>query len=141
MILITHRGNIQGPNKDSENSPDYIREALSMGFNVEVDAHLTNNRLYLGHNEPTHLISEDFLNNKKLWSHAKNFNALSCFLELKFHCFWHEGDDYTITSKGFIWAYPSKLGLHNTIAVIPEGKLEKWDHFSGVCSYWVQSYG
>ena len=25
------------------------------------------------------------------------------------HYFWHQEDDYTITSKGIIWAYPGKV--------------------------------
>ena len=37
MILISHRGNITGIEKDSENKPDYIFNALNKGFNVEID--------------------------------------------------------------------------------------------------------
>ena len=28
QVLISHRGNLNGKNKDRENSPDYIKEAL-----------------------------------------------------------------------------------------------------------------
>ncbi len=37
MILISHRGNINGKNEIRENSIFYIMEALSMGFDVEID--------------------------------------------------------------------------------------------------------
>ena len=35
MILIAHRGNIDGPS-EMENHPDHIQKALDAGFNVEV---------------------------------------------------------------------------------------------------------
>ena len=31
MILISHRGNIDGPNTDNENKPSYIASAISRG--------------------------------------------------------------------------------------------------------------
>ena len=37
MKLIAHRGNIDGPNPERENSPEYIEEALKAGYDVEVD--------------------------------------------------------------------------------------------------------
>ena len=37
MILISHRGNIDGPNPKLENSPEYIQLAMEKGFDVEVD--------------------------------------------------------------------------------------------------------
>ena len=37
MILISHRGNLEGKNPEKENSPIYVLQALSKGFDVEVD--------------------------------------------------------------------------------------------------------
>ena len=37
MILISHRGNLSGINKESENNPNYIKKAMDSGFDVEVD--------------------------------------------------------------------------------------------------------
>ena len=37
MILISHRGNLNGPKPDQENSPNYINNAISKGYNVEID--------------------------------------------------------------------------------------------------------
>ena len=36
MKLIAHRGNIDGPS-DEQNSPDYIDNALSLGYDAEID--------------------------------------------------------------------------------------------------------
>jgi hypothetical protein len=34
--------------------------------------------------------------------------------------FFHQEDDITLTSKGYIWAYPGKQPIKNSIAVMPE---------------------
>ena len=37
MKLISHRGNLEGPNPERENHPDYIYGALQAGYDVEID--------------------------------------------------------------------------------------------------------
>ena len=37
MILISHRGNVNGRFEDWENKPEYINDALNLGYDVEVD--------------------------------------------------------------------------------------------------------
>ena len=50
MKFIAHRGLFQGPDKDKENNPDQICEALGKGFDVEIDLRCDeNNNLFLGH--------------------------------------------------------------------------------------------
>ena len=56
MNLISHRGNIDGPQLDKENSPNYINEAIEAGYNVEIDIWFVNNKWYLGHDNPTYEI-------------------------------------------------------------------------------------
>ena len=47
MILISHRGNLNGKT-DDENKPKYIEEAFSQGFDVEVDVwYIDNQSLWL----------------------------------------------------------------------------------------------
>ena len=75
MILISHRGNLTGKNKN-ENHPSHIKNALLMGFDVEVDIWHVNGAFYLGHDKPLYKINKYFLLNPKLWSHAKNSNAI-----------------------------------------------------------------
>ena len=98
MLLISHRGNTIGPNLERENHPDYISEALKKNFYVEVDIWLQNNSYYLGHDEPMYDLSEDLLKNNKILFHAKNYEALKKLYQDKVHFFWHQNDDYTITS-------------------------------------------
>jgi len=63
MILISHRGNINGKNPTRENSPDYIMETISMGYDVEIDIWLIDNDLFLGHDNPQYKIDIDWLKN------------------------------------------------------------------------------
>ena len=89
MIFISHRGNINGIIKKRENTISYIKEALSAGFNVEVDIWYKKNSFYLGHDYPKIKVNTKFLKNKKIWCHAKNFEAVK-YLKKKITFFWHE---------------------------------------------------
>jgi hypothetical protein len=122
MILISHRGNLNGPNIAFENNLDYITEAINSGFDCEIDLWKIKEKIYLGHDEPQYIINNiNFLNNKKLWVHCKNNESLEFCLKNNFHCFFHNNDNYTITSKGYIWAYPGKEFNSNLcISVLPE---------------------
>tara|TARA_B100001057_G_C22555450_1_gene835113 strand:+ start:25 stop:489 length:465 start_codon:yes stop_codon:yes gene_type:complete len=123
MKIISHRGNLNGPNKDLENQLDTIEKAIQLGFDVEVDIWLIENQLYLGHDKPLYKVGKKILDiyKEKLWIHCKNLELLR-FLEDEqdFHYFWHEKDDYTLTSKNFIWSYPTMYNSKNIIAVMPE---------------------
>ena len=106
MKLISHRGNLSGPKPDLENSPQYIQEALTLGLDVEIDVWLVKEQLFLGHDEPQYEIDLDYLKNEKFWCHAKNPDALKLMLDNNIHCFWHDKDKFTLTSKGIPWCYP-----------------------------------
>jgi hypothetical protein len=146
MIFISHRGNLYGQGGENwENHPDYINEALKEGFDVEIDVWLIGqNKLFLGHDEPKFEISEPFLRNMHLWCHAKNEPALEFMLNHNFHCFWHETDKYTLTSKGFIWSYPGSPALHNSIILEWGDQLSPiykntLNNIKGICSDNIKS--
>jgi len=141
MILISHRGNISGIDKQSENKPDYILNALNIGYNVEVDIWHHKNELYLGHDEPIILLPEELLEYKdKLWFHAKNLDALTKLKKLDVHYFWHQNDDITITSKGYWWTYPGKKLFNNSICVLPEKFNQDISSCAGCCSDVIGRY-
>ena len=58
------------------------------------------------------------------------------------HCFWHQVDDYTITSKGYIWAYPGKeTSGKNTVLLFPERYPKiKFKSYDFICTDYVQKY-
>ena len=118
MIYISHRGNTKG-RTDKENHPDQILEALSQGFDVEMDVWLIDGNICLGHDFPEHEVKIDFLINSRFWCHAKNIVALEEMLKHGIHCFWHQEDDVVLTSNNFLWTYPCRQLTQRSIAVMP----------------------
>jgi hypothetical protein len=140
---ISHRGNIDGKIVNIENSPDYVQRALSLGYEVEIDVWFVDGSFYLGHDEPLYLTNEEFLENEKLWCHAKNREAFSKMLSNpKIHSFWHQTDDYTLTSKGIPWVFPGKKVYENSIWVLPENTVYKniLINCLGICSDYISKY-
>jgi hypothetical protein len=127
MRIIAHRGNLHGPNPTTENREETIVNALSEGFDCEIDVWRIDGRIWLGHDGPEHETSLDFLtqHGSKLWVHCKNLDALIA-LKDQFNCFFHDKDTYTLTSKGFIWGNIGSPTTDKVICVMPPG-----DH--GVC--------
>ena len=140
MKLIAHRGNTHGRNAERENSPTYIKEALATGYDAEIDVWYINNKFYLGHDDSMHEVDVDFLKTPGLWCHAKSLPALEKMLENDVHCFWHQTDDFTITSRGHIWTYPDKPVGTNSVIVChstEETQVAALQNILGVCSDYV----
>lgn len=142
MIFISHRGNLNRKNPDLENNPNQINYCLNLGLNVEVDVWFEKNHFWLGHDKPLYQIEEDFLENDNIWCHAKNQEALFLMLnKKKIHCFWHEKDQYTITSKGIIWAFPNSKLNEKSVCVLPEiCEFQNFDKCFGICSDKILDY-
>jgi hypothetical protein len=119
-LLISHRGNLEGANRDLENRPEYLLQALRLGFDVELDVWLVNGSTWmLGHDEPQYTSTLSFLLHPRVWIHAKNGAALRELLRQPLaHVFFHDRDDYTLTSRSIVWAYPDKPVLQGSIAVM-----------------------
>lgn len=140
MYLISHRGNIFGVQKESENNPNYINNALKEGYDVEIDVRYENNKFFLGHDYSQYEIDKNFLLNDKIWCHAKTNEALFELNKINAHYFWHQEDDYTITSKGFIWTYPGKKLFSKSICVLPEIVNYETIDCLGICSDYIGKY-
>jgi len=137
MIFISHRGNLHGKVRERENNPFYISEVLGMGFNVEVDVRRVGEEWFLGHDEPEYRVDRLFLEDERIWCHAKDIYTLGSLLRIDSHCFWHQTDDVTLTSENYIWTYPAKQLSSRSIAVMPEVanyKIVELKKCSGVCS-------
>lgn len=142
MIKIAHRGNLRGPDKDSENKPIDIVNAISKGFDVEADIWMNKDGIYLGHDFPEHKIDESFLEDVKsnVWFHCKNIEALGYFVNNLSDSmfFWHQEDDYTLTSNGYIWTYPGKTITNKSIIVLKEPmSLDIFKDAYGVCTSYL----
>ena len=141
MKIIAHRGLVDGPNKKLENEPSSIMIALDMGFDVEIDVNYCNKRWMLGHDAPVHPVDIEFLLQPGLWLHVKNLAAMLALSTYDVNYFWHQEDDYTLTSKGYIWTYPGKQLTHKSVCVLPEWQDTKLinlpKHCYGICSDYV----
>jgi hypothetical protein len=143
MKLISHRGNIDGKYTERENHPDYIDEAILLGYDVEVDLWSIKGVLFLGHDMPQFEITQAWINERhnKLWIHCKNTEVIGLLSSVKeFNWFWHEEDTLTLTSHQYIWAYPGKQPIQNSIAVMPEIHTEEVKQCKGICSDYIKKY-
>lgn len=140
MILISHRGNITGPNEKRENSISYIEEALELGFDVEIDI-WADKQLWLGHDNPETPCPTKFLiqNFKHLWIHCKNLEAMDLLSQFRtLNYFWHESDDFTLTSKNFIWTYPGKRVSNKSVLVVDDARRYAGPPCFGLCSDYLK---
>lgn len=148
MKMIAHRGLTDGPDVNLENRPEQIELTLSKGFDCEIDVWRIKNEWFLGHDRPDYKVSESFIGKQGLWLHCKNLDAL---LELSlcpihYEFFWHQEDDFTLTSGGYIWTYPGKELTSNSISVQPEARLDWWQwtkqckNIAGVCTKYVNQF-
>ena len=142
MILIAHRGNINGPNPEEENEPKYIHQAIDLGFDVEIDVWYINNKWFLGHDEPQYETDIEFLSQSELWLHCKNFEAFQKFSEQSetpFNFFYHTHEDYILTGRHYIWTCLGNGG-NNVICAVPETNNIDTTDFAGVCSDYIGNY-
>lgn len=135
MIYISHRGNLTGRNLDRENSPSYIEEAVACGYEVEVDVWFVDGSFYLGHDFPQYSVSSEWLLMHPLWCHAKNLEALEKMLSLGIHCFWHENDRFTLTSKSIPWCFPNNWSCRGITVVFDQPSPEIFSKdVLGICT-------
>lgn len=151
-ILISHRGNLDGPQEWCENSPAYVERAVHNGFFVEIDVWFVSGQWFLGHDEPKYKVSEDFLFlNPRFWVHCKNADAAVEFATIKMNgghvpvYFWHQTDDYAITSNGLLWTYPGKPLTNLSICVLPEQTKDAYTkkqlkNCLAICSDYIEDY-
>lgn len=136
-LVISHRGNLSGPNPNYENSPRYLEDAINVGFDVECDVHNLgdDNSWYLGHDRLDFKIDFGFFekHRSKLWCHCKDMYSLYYLSEAGINCFAHNTDSFVLSYTGFIITYPdASLGLSDrSIAMLPE-KVKNWKGLESV---------
>jgi len=139
--LISHRGNIFGKEPDRENRVDYILETLAKGYDVEIDVRYIEKKWHIGHDSPIEEIDISFLEKGGLWVHCKNIEAFSqLYGNPSVNYFWHQKDDVVFTSFGYMWAYPGKQPILNSVAVLPEIYGDDTSACWGICSDVIGEY-
>ena len=142
MRLIAHRGNLLGPRKEKENNPIYVLSALNKSFECEVDLRVMNGKLYLGHDGPDYLVPESFLLDWRsaLWIHCKNLPAFEWVLSNKdVNGFWHEQDQFALTTKFHIWTAHRENTTARTVLVdnSPDAISRTPKDLEGLCGDYV----
>jgi len=147
MRLISHRGNLNGPNPECENHPNYIDYTLSLGYDVEVDLYFIGGSLFLGHDGPQYEITEEWLKARKdcLLVHCKNANALDYMVELDApeyvpEFFWHENDQFALTSRMAVVVYPGRQIGPNSIVMKPELNNYTVGDCYAICSDYISKF-
>jgi hypothetical protein len=120
MKLIAHRGLFNGPDVNLENRPEQIELALLEGYECEVDLWIVNSDFYLGHDYPDYPINKKWLDRLGLWIHAKNLAALRWLTTTDLEYFWHQNDDFVLTSHNYIWTFPGQALTERSVMVMPE---------------------
>jgi hypothetical protein len=142
MIIISHRGNIEGSEPEKENTVEQINFCFKQNIPVEVDVWYAK-RLFLGHDEPSIPINLEFLldNSRSLFIHCKNIEALEYLVDFKsLNVFFHQNDDCVLTSHGNIWTFPAKPTTAKSIIVCKneiETLFECKKSIYGICTDYV----
>ena len=149
MKLIAHRANTNGPDASIENDPKQIDKCIEQGYDVEIDVRYDpkTERLWLGHDTPDYPVTWWWLAGRAdhLWIHCKDITTLHQFSNATngYNYFWHQQDDFTLTSKQYIWTYPGKPYTNKSIIVCPEWHDPDWDSLRvinchGICTDFVE---
>lgn len=142
MLIISHRGNLDGPSKDTENNPNIVAQLLEDKIHVEVDVHAIDGILWLGHDEPTHIVDRHFIKKKGLWVHAKTIATMHVMItEFEgVNAFYHTDEDIVLTTNGKLWTQPGKKLTYKSICVLPEDTNQDPRGAYGICTDYYRSY-
>jgi hypothetical protein len=104
VIIISHRGNLNGPKPKLENDPASVIGTLDRGLLCEIDVWYIKNKWYLGHDYPKYPVKWNFFisHETNIICHAKNTAALEKLLDRGFHVFMHKSDPMVLTSLGWV---------------------------------------
>jgi hypothetical protein len=126
MKIIAHRANLNGPDRETENTYKSIKKAINLGFDVEIDVWYVNKQLYIGHDfDKARYYDniESFLYSyyKFLWIHCKNIEAMIHLLPItSLNLFGHDNDEFVLTTHHNIFRRPGLPPNKNSIIVMPE---------------------
>jgi hypothetical protein len=147
MKLISHRGNLSGPEPLNENRIPFIQAAIDKGYDVEIDVRLLD-RLYLGHDAPDYPVDLSWLIDRKdrLWVHTKNFAAMSFLIDYDLRVFYHQHEKHTVIGNTKnIWSHDIEEASEKS--VIPLISMDDVSRnrgiktrFHGVCSDYIEGF-
>ena len=113
-----------------------------MGYDVEIDVRIIESNIFLGHDTPDHKVDLGFLKERErhLWCHAKNIEAFLFLLDKEIHCFWQERDDYSLTSRGFLFTHSRITKPTKKSIIFSDIEPISVVGAAGVCSDYIARY-
>jgi hypothetical protein len=139
--IISHRGNLKGPEPTFENKISFLKDALSRGYYIEIDVRVKDENFYLGHDDPKEMLGSflDFSSEENIYIHCKDIRSFLMMREYypKSIIFSHNTDNAVLTSNRKLWIHPKTLPylfeefqagklenhlISNAIAVLPESQ-------------------
>lgn len=137
MLLISHRGNLNGPDTTIENRPEHILKVLQH-YDVEIDAWFVDGKWFLGHDTPVYEVAFAFFR-EGMWVHCKNLEAIAQLANSDINWFWHESDKIVLTNRKNLWCFPGiyvKKGI--TVELGYNSNLPK--DILGICTDYPELY-
>lgn len=118
MIVIAHRG-LAGNDTDLENDVDQIND-LYKNYSIisEIDFWHINGKDYIGHDIDLKELNFNKLNSLDHLFHAKTFESAIRLQEMNVHWFFHDKDDFCITSHGFLLGFENVIKKQNKFKTI-----------------------
>jgi hypothetical protein len=125
--FICHRGNLKCKDLATENDPILLDKRIADGYDVELDVWYKDNELFLGHDEPEHRITFEWLmQSSKKYIHTKNAKTLE-YLLLRCgkegynpNIFYHTVEHYSLTTRNHIIVLPGQEILEGSVNMMPE---------------------
>ena len=142
-IIISHLGNINGPEPERENTFSYIQAARKAGWHVCMRVIFRYGKFLLPHANGYDVIQPAFLARQHYWSCALSPETVDALCEINAHCFLAAAEHPTLTSAQFVWTPPPHYLTPRAIALFPEAGPENWLSTSepaGVCSDYPAQY-
>ena len=128
MEIISHRGNLDGPDPARENTTEAITGAMALGYPVEFDLRYHDGKFWLGHDEPQYPFEYNKLTEAygtaenqfgTLYAHCKTVETLQRILEVPdimedlflwdIVPFYHDVDECILLNNGLVWVHPRAL--------------------------------
>ena len=123
MYFISIGGNLTGRNEELEYKPEYVQNALDLGFFVIVDVYvdIEKSMVYLAGKYETNL---KFLRNSKIICRAMNLLTLNALLNANCHVY-YDTDIPTITSYGLIVMPTEEYDMHSSRSIVYSEEFNK----------------
>jgi hypothetical protein len=142
LVLISHRGNIDGVDEAQENTPSYIQAALKKGFAVACDVIAAHGAFLLPTQSGYQPLPYALLSNPQMWFLATDGITLDALCAVNAHAV-PVSAPVALTSVHYLWCMPGADLTTRAIAVFPEyaeaGWLESAEP-AGVCSNEISRY-